>query len=84
MAFAGECQTAINGDSNLIDLVQETCLKKVRHKNVASPHWADGMRRGRANADGEQIEGRDDSMFVVRFAVGASFFFISTRLLAPN
>lgn len=57
MAFAGEGQAAIDRDSNLVDFVQETSLEKVRHENVASPHWADGMRRGRANADGEQVEG---------------------------
>lgn len=83
MAFPGECQAAIDGDPNLVDFVQETCLEKVRHENVARPHWADGMRRGRANADGKQVECRDDGMFVVRFAVGASLL-IFARLLPQD
>lgn len=83
MALAGECQAAVDGDANLVDLVQEAGLEEVRHEDVASPHWADGMRRRRADADGEEVKGRDDGMFVVCLAVGPRLA-IPTRSLVPG
>lgn len=59
--------------------MQQVGLDQISNEDVAGSHGADGMRRGGADADGEQIESRDDSMFVVGLTVGACLVFIVGR-----
>jgi hypothetical protein len=73
MSLASERKTPIDGNPDPMDLVEEPSLMEIGDEDVACTHWADRMRRRRANANREQIKRRDDGMLVIGFTVSARF-----------
>jgi len=72
VALTSQGETAIDGDADLVDAVEEVGIYQVCDKDGTRTHGTDSVTGRGADADGEEVERGNDGMFAVGLAIGAA------------
>lgn len=73
MTFTCSGQATIESNLECLDSIEYTGSIEVGDEDLGGSHGPHGMRAGRADSDGEEIEGTDDGMLKMRLVVGVGW-----------